>query len=147
MIYLADTNVLLRFLHHIDPQHSIVWTAVYALKARGHQLCAAPQNFIEFWNVSTRPTSRNGFGLTPQQTSVLLQVAEGMFAPLSSSPAIYAEWQRLVTQFGVSGAQVHDAHLVATMLVHNITHILTFNTSDFARYAPEGIVAVDPATV
>jgi len=48
---------------------------------------------------------------------------------------------------GALGVQVHDAHLVATMLAHNITHILTFNTFDFARYAPEGIVAVDPASV
>jgi predicted nucleic acid-binding protein len=50
-------------------------------------------------------------------------------------------------QFGVSGVAVHDARLVATMLVHNVTHILTFNTSDFARYASEGVVAVDPNSV
>ena len=49
--------------------------------------------------------------------------------------------------YGVSGVQVHDARLVATMIVHGVTHILTFNTSDFVRYAPQGIVAVDPATV
>ena len=37
--------------------------------------------------------------------------------------------------------------LVAAMRVHRVTHILTFNTADFARYAPEGVVAVDPAVV
>ncbi len=49
--------------------------------------------------------------------------------------------------YGVSGVQVHDARLVAAMISHGATHILTFNTADFARYAPEGIMAVDPATV
>ncbi len=49
--------------------------------------------------------------------------------------------------YGVSGVQVHDARLVATMLVHGVTHILTFNTSGFTRYNSKGIVAVDPATV
>jgi predicted nucleic acid-binding protein len=49
--------------------------------------------------------------------------------------------------YGVSGVQVYDARLAAAMIVHNVTHILTFNTSDFARYAPEGIVAVDPTIV
>ena len=146
MIYLADTNVLLRFLHRTDPRHSIVWSAVHTLKA-DNQLRAASQNFIECWNVSTRPVIRNGFGITPQEADTLLQIAERMFPPLPDSAAVYREWRRLVVQYGVSGVQVHDAHLVATMLAHNITHILTFNTSDFARYAPEGIVAVDPATV
>ena len=50
-------------------------------------------------------------------------------------------------EYSVSGVQVYDARLAASMLVYNVTYILTFNTSDFARYAPEGIVAVDPTTV
>ena len=33
------------------------------------------------------------------------------------------------------------------VIVHHVTHILTFNTADFTRYTPEGIVAVDPMTV
>lgn len=33
------------------------------------------------------------------------------------------EWRRLVVNYGVSGVQVHDARLVATMLVHDVTHI------------------------
>ena len=52
----------------------------------------------------------------------------------------------LVIDYRVSGVQVHDARLVAAMLAHGVTHILTFNTADFARYAPEGIVAVAPAS-
>jgi hypothetical protein len=62
-------------------------------------------------------------------------------------PEIYAEWRRLVVTFGVSGVQVHDARLVAAMNVNRITHILTLNTADFIRYASEGIVAVNPATL
>jgi hypothetical protein len=52
-----------------------------------------------------------------------------------------------VLMFRVSGVQVHDARLVAAMKIHRVSHILTFNTDDFVRYAPEGITAVDPATV
>jgi len=53
----------------------------------------------------------------------------------------------LVLGFGVSGVQVHDARIVAAMLVHQVTHISTFNASDFARYSSIGIIAVDPKTV
>jgi predicted nucleic acid-binding protein len=60
---------------------------------------------------------------------------------------VYTEWRRLVVSFEVSGMQVHDARIVAAMIVHGVTHILTFNTADFVRYSTRGIVAVDPTTV
>ena len=47
----------------------------------------------------------------------------------------------------VSGVQVHDARLVASMIAHNVTRILTFNVTDFERYADEGIEVVNPAAV
>jgi hypothetical protein len=37
-------------------------------------------------------------------------------------------------QFAVSGVQVHDARLAASMYTHGIMHILTFNESDFIRF-------------
>jgi hypothetical protein len=36
----------------------------------------------------------------------------------------------------------HDARLVAAMIVHGVTHLLTFNGADFARYS--GIRITDP---
>ncbi|MEO8495996.1 MAG: hypothetical protein ABI614_13060 [Planctomycetota bacterium] len=47
---------------------------------------------------------------------------------------VYAEWEQLVGSFDVKGKKSHDARLVAAMLRHGISHILTFNTSDFSRY-------------
>jgi hypothetical protein len=43
----------------------------------------------------------------------------------------------------VTGKSGHDARLVAAMVVHGLTHLLTFNTSHFARYS--GITVLDPA--
>lgn len=146
-MYLVDTNMLLRVVHRTDPRHTIVRSAARTLRANDHSLQATPQNFTEFWNACTRPIGRNGFGLTPTEADRLLRIAERIFPLLPDSPAIYPEWRRLVVDYGVSGVQVYDARLAAAMIVHHVTHILTFNTSDFARYAPEGIVAVDPMTV
>ncbi len=147
MIYLVDTNVLLRFSRPEDPRYQISRNAVHTLEADGHQLQTTLQNFAEFWNVSTRPTERNGFGRTPVQTDDLLQDLEKAFSLLPDSADVYREWRRLVVKYDVSGVQVHDARLVAAMIVHNVTHILTFNATDFERYADEGIVAADPAAV
>ena len=147
MLYLVDTNVLLRIAHLTDPGSSVAKAAVSKLQANGHQPQATLQNFIEFWNASTRPIIRNGFGLTPLETEPLLQLAEQFCPLLPDLHGVYSEWRRLVVTYSVSGVQVHDARLAATIISHGATHILTFNTADFARYAPEGIVAVDPATV
>ena len=147
MIYLIDTNVLLRFSFRTDPRHQIVRLAVRKLRTNGHQLQAVSQNFAEFWNASTRPIDRNGFGLTPLEADRHLRHIEQLFPLLLDSPAVYPEWRRLVVNYDVSGSQVHDARLVAAMISHGVTHILTFNTADFARYLTAGIVAVDPATV
>ena len=147
MIYLVDTNILLRFSRHEDPSYQIAQDVVSKLEAEGHQLQTALQNLAEFWNVSTRPANRNGFGRTLPETNLFLQELELLFPLLPDSPVVYPVWRQLIVKYSVSGIQVHDARLVATMLVHDVTHILTFNTQDFTRYAPEGIVAVDPAAV
>ena len=50
---------------------------------------------------------------------------------------------RLLETHDVRGVQVHDAHMAATLAVHEVKHLLTFNGKDFARYSP--LVAVHPA--
>ena len=41
----------------------------------------------------------------------------------------------LLLQFPSGGKQVHDANIVATMLVHGVPKLLTHNTADFARFS------------
>lgn len=147
MIHVPDTNVLLRFAFRPDSQHAVVLSALKKLKAGGDKIYVLPQTCVEFWNVFTRPTSRNGFGISVQQTNHSLRLVERIFPLLSDSADVHQEWRKLVVNFGVSGVQFHDARIVAAMLVHQVSHILTFNTSDFARYSSIGIVAVDPKTV
>ena len=147
MVYLVDTNILIRLSDRRDPNHQIARTALKKLRGEGHQLHISPQNCAEFWNVITRPAERNGLGFTPENADRVLKLMERLFSLLEDVPEVYSEWRRLVVDNNVSGVQVHDARLVATMKTHEITHILTFNTPDFVRYAQIGIVAVHPNTV
>ncbi|MBX9257628.1 type II toxin-antitoxin system VapC family toxin [Desmonostoc muscorum CCALA 125] len=147
MMYLVDTNFLLRFVDRSSSINPIVRNVRKKLTSNGEQLTITPQNCIEFWNVATRPAAKNGLGLTPPYANRLLQIIERLFPLLPDTPAIYPEWRRLVVTYSVSGVQVHDARLVASMKANGVTHILTFNTSDFTRYAVERIVVVDPITV
>ncbi len=145
MIYLADTNILLRF---IDTKHLFHARAAHAIKGiqqGGDAIQTTLQNCVEFWNVATRPIERNGLGFSVAEVDFALSLIEQLFPIVPDTPEIYAEWRRLVVTYRVSGVQVHDARLVALMKVHGLTHILTLNRADFARYSPEGIVAIEPA--
>ena len=93
-----------------------------------------PQNLTEFWNVCTRPSDRNGLGLTPSETDKHISKLESLLTVLPEVPDIYAEWRRLVVTHSVSGVRVYDARLVASMNVYNVKDILTFNVPDFLRY-------------
>lgn len=147
MIHLADTNFSLRFAIKQNPQHRTVRQSVRNLRKRGDEIYIVPQTCVEFWNVATRPVKNNGFGFSVADADFFLRLIERVFPLLPDDARIHREWRKLVLNFGVSGVQVHDARIVAAMLVHQVTHILTFNTKDFARYSGIGIVAVDPKTV
>ena len=148
MIYLVDTNVLLPFVNPSDSDQPMVQAATKKLWANNDELKTTLQNLAEFWNVCTRPRSqRNGLNLPTSTTDRLLQRAEQVFPLLLDSLDTYREWHRLVVSHRVLGKQVYDARLVAAMIAHGVTRILTFDVDDFKRYKPEGIVAVNPADV
>ncbi|MGH9768000.1 MAG: type II toxin-antitoxin system VapC family toxin [Blastocatellia bacterium] len=144
---MADTNVLLRFAWPSQPGHSLVRAAVRTLRQNGHQILITSQNRVECWNVATRPTTNNGLGLSLVEANRMLGLIERLYQRSPDTDQVYSVWRRLVVSFGVSGRQVFDARLVAVMQVIGVTHILTFNTQDFVRYANIGIVAIDPSTV
>jgi len=143
--HLIDSNILLRIVRRDDPDHVIVDAALAKLAGDGAVLYYTLQNIAEFWNVATRPADRNGFGLTLADADREVRVIEKGMVLLPDREAIYHEWRRLVVAHAVSGVQVHDARLAAAMRVHSVTHILTFNTGDFARYS--GIAAVHPSSL
>lgn len=68
-----------------------------------------------------------------------------MFKLLLDDRGVLGHWRTLVESYRVQGKPTHDARLVAAMLRHGVNHLLTFNTSDFARYTE--ITAVHPDQV
>ncbi len=148
MAYLVDTGILLRFTNTQDPQHPLVKQAVESLVSAREEMYMTTQNSAEYWNVSTRPRSDNGLGLPPSTVKNLLeQTLEPICTVLIERPTLYGELKRLLAQYGVIGKQVHDARLVAMMLVWKIGNVLTLNDRDFQRFQPEGITIVTPASL
>jgi len=145
MSYLVDTNVLLRYAQKSHTMRSDARRALVTLRKQAEELCIIPQNIIKFWAVATRPLANNGLGLTVDEAARETKKLKRIFKLLPDAPAIFAEWEQLVIRHQVTGKPTHDARLVAAMMAHQITHILTFNTDDFKRFS--GITAVHPTSV
>jgi predicted nucleic acid-binding protein len=146
MLVLIDTGVLLRLFERLDPNYRDIQAALRLLWTCGDTPVIAAQNAIEFWNVSTRPsTARGGYGQSIPKTRARLAAIERICRVLPESPHAFEEWKRLVVAHSVTGVSVHDARIVAQMAVWQVARILTLNAADFHRYP--GITAQTPADV
>lgn len=105
----------------------------------------ATQNIAEFWNVCTRPAEVNGLGLNIEAADRYTAQMARFLAIVPESAQAFDLWRRLVVDHAVIGAKVHDARLAAIMRAYGISHIMTFNTGDFARFP--GITVIQPADV
>lgn len=145
MRVLIDSNILVRSVERASPLLHVARQAVSALTRQQHELCVAPQNVAEFWNACTRPAANNGLGHSVALTDQLTDRIESFFTVLPETLDAFRAWRQLVKAHEVRGAKVHDARLVAIMQAHGVSHILTFNGSDFKRYA--GLMVLEPSTV
>ena len=131
MKLLLDTNVVLALLNELSPERTVAAKAIVNRTGRGDTWWLAPQVLIEFRAVATRPRTANGLGWT--LTRVRLQVERLLQTSLllEETPRLFPAWLELVARHGVAGKRVHDARLAAMMLVHGITHVLTFDAKGF----------------
>lgn len=139
--WFIDTNILLRLASIRQAEHPDVRLAVDHLLTLGQDIFCAAQNVAEFWNVSTRPADKNGFGLTIPEVQRELARIERFLTILPETLEVFEEWKRLVLAHEVRGVQVHDARLAANMRVHGVRNLLTLNGRDFRRFPEIAIFA------
>ena len=140
---LLDSNILLRISKSDDPQHPAIVKALKTLVGQGVRLCYTSHTLAEFWNASTRPFDKNGFGLTVAETDRLALVIERDFEFVPDSREVHECWRGLLVANNVQGVQVHDAKLAASMYVHGIGQLLTINVRDFRRF--DGLRVLHPS--
>jgi len=88
----------------------------------------------------------NGLGMSREAArSEICRLSTPLFSLLLDERAILPRWMDIVFDYDVKGKPAHDARLVAAMFRHGLTHVLTFNGKDFARYT--GVTVVTPEAV
>ncbi|HLL89841.1 MAG TPA: type II toxin-antitoxin system VapC family toxin [Tepidisphaeraceae bacterium] len=143
---LVDTNILLRIAEPSHAMHRLTLDALDVLHARGAVLHVVPQVLYEFWSVATRPPGAyGGLGLPTARVVAELARTRSIFALLPDTPDVLPAWEALVVAHDVKGKASHDARIAAAMRVHGVSHLLTFNGGDFARFPHVTVLA--PADV
>jgi predicted nucleic acid-binding protein len=145
MRVLIDTNILARIAHKDHPHTAIAKASLQQLWGDGHEVRVVPQVLYEYWSVATRPVEENGLGFSAEVADADVTSFKRVFSVLRDERGILEPWQEIVLKGEVIGKQAHDARLVAAMQRHGLTHLLTFNASDFRRYP--GIDILDPESL
>ena len=149
MNILVDSNILLRIDHRNHPHNALALEAIRVVRAKGHTLRTIPQTLYEYWVVATRPVDVNGLGFSTEEANRFLDDHVALFPPFRDERGVLQLWKVLVVENDVKGKPAHDARIVAGMLKHGVSFILTFNEGDFQRYdevtavTPRGLLADD----
>jgi predicted nucleic acid-binding protein len=117
-----------------SPWHGDAARTIGEASSAGTRLAISTQVVREYLAVA----SRDAGTVTGLPGTVGLANARAFsrgFDVLPETGAILDELLALVDRFHVSGRQVHDANIVATMQAHRIRRLLTRNVSDFVRFA------------
>lgn len=139
--YVVDTNVLVRAQQpDTQPQeYQAARDAMNGLALRGNILHVTPLILIEFWSVLTR-NAPAGVGMSVEGAQNEIAKVRSLFTLLPDTPEVLDEWTKIVVQHNVTGSDVYDAYIAATLRVHHIPRLLTFNTADFRRFGPFRVV-------
>ena len=134
-----DTNVLVYSVADTAPFHQQARAAFTREAVADSPLAISRQVLREYLATVTRPQAWSR-SLALAEAFEDTQAFARRFAVLEDGPAVWARLAELRRSVAFAGKQVHDANLVATMLAHGVTRLLTFNAGDFRRFG--GLIEV-----
>jgi predicted nucleic acid-binding protein len=128
-----DTNVWVAKIIEDHTFHGRAETELIRRGENGDVFCVSSQIIRELISVCTlgRNLSR------PLKWEEIQQQLDAMLAQtvfLSESELSTRKLIELGSRYTVIGKQIHDANIVATMLAHGVTRLVTFNPDDFKRF-------------
>jgi uncharacterized protein len=131
---IIDTNVLIYSLDADSPMHSAARVLLEAARDGTATLYATSQILFEFYSIVTNPrrvakprTSAEAVN-TITDSLTFLQVLP---VPAES----VEEWLGLLLRRPVTGGDVFDLQIIATMQANDIRRIYTFNAGDFEAFS------------
>ena len=137
---LLDANVLAYAINADAPQHAAARALVEAGSDPSTTLYVTSQVLCEFYSVITNPRR---VAIAASSTEALQFIAALLALPGLHVLPIPADavggWMDLLQRHPVTGGDIFDLQIAATMLVNDVQRIYMFNTDDFVVF-PELLV-------
>lgn len=138
---IVDTNIIV-YAMDVTSMYHVRAKAFLQRMIHTKKLVVALQNLTELYALLTNKKKIPHF-LTPSETQrILATIINGgdytVITPTSHTPQ---QLLTLLKSYSVKGAEVHDMHLAAVMIDHQISTIYTADTKIFKKV---GLTAINP---
>ena len=136
---IVDTNVLVYALDADAPQHAAARALLEAAREGSATLYVTSQILCEFYSIVTNPRRVP----KPRSATEAVTAMAGLLAFLHVLPVpahTVDGLLDLLRRQPVTGGDVFDLQIIATMQANGVQRIYTFNTADFAAFSELSIV-------
>ena len=130
----VDTNVLIYASRPKAVEHASSQAVLSRMRQEGSPLWLSQQVLREYLAASTRPQP-SGPALPMAAAIADARRFRATFNVAEDRPDVLDRLLQLLAAHPGGGKQVHDANLVATMIAHGVTRLLTYNHIDFRRFS------------
>ena len=129
---ILDANILAYAVNADAPQHAASRALLEAARDPSIALYVTSQILCEFYSLITNPRR---VAVASSPTSALRMISAILAFPglhvLPTPARAVVGWMELLQRHPVTGGDVFDLQIVATMQANDVQRIYTFNTDDF----------------
>ncbi|NMG22107.1 type II toxin-antitoxin system VapC family toxin [Brasilonema bromeliae] len=129
-----DTNILVYANLALSPFHLQATERLQAIEEQGIELWISRQTLREYLAAMTRKGDLTG-EISVSSLVEDVRYFSNRFRVAEDNFHVTERLLTLMEEILSGGKQVHDANIVATMLVYGIPQLLTHNTGDFTRFS------------
>ena len=138
---ILDANILAYAVNADAPQHAASRALLEAARNPSIALYVTSQILCEFYSLITNPRR---VAVASSPTEALRIISAIMALPglhvLPTPARAVVGWMELLQRHPVTGGDVFDLQIVATMQANGVQRIYTFNTGDFEVFSELAVV-------
>ena len=149
-ILFLDTNILLIATDESRPYHRFAKRIIATHNRSGIHLGISGQIIREYLVVATRVPEANGLGLGSDEALSNVEVFRQRLVFFDETEAVSNELRSLIGSCELTGKRIHDANVVATMLTHGLSKLITENQGDFSVFSDiktAGLAEISPIII
>ena len=131
----VDTNILLSVVGARGEANGVdlatCTDAADRLLERGYNPCVSFQNLVEFYAVSTRAETTNGYKVSAEDAIDWIDIISRTYTVLPDSAGTFQIWKSMCLKYQPRGKHIHDVRLAANALANNVSYYLTSDPRDY----------------